>query len=276
MSYRKLASALLFSCLSIIAVAETANTSSTSGPTASPSASTTKSSTNSGCHTALPANTQPSAISVTSRSLYKAYDDNSVAADLKYKGKLLKVTGKIENIDTDIMDELYVSLEGDGYFGTVTCYFSDQYKSAAAGLSKGSTITIEGTCDGHFIGPNLKNCRIEGAKTTSTTSGSSSAPSSITARKLYQEYDENAVAADLKFKGKTIKVTGTVENIDTDIMDDIYVSLEGDGYFGTVQCYISDSSINRAAALSKGSTVTIRGRCDGHFMGPILKNCTIE
>lgn len=219
---------------------------------------------------------QSSAISISSRDLYKAYDDNAVAADLKYKGKLLKVTGKVESIDTDIMDEIYVSLEGDGYFGTVTCYFSDAHASAAAGLSKGSTITIQGTCDGHFIGPNLKDCSIEGAKPSSNSSTSSSAPSNISAKDLFKEYDENAVAADLKFKGKTLTVTGTVEDIDTDIMDDIYVSLEGDGYFGTVQCYISDSAINEVASLKKGSTVKIRGTCDGHFMGPILKNCTIE
>ena len=98
----------------------------------------------------------------------------------------------------------------------------------------------------------------------------------ISAKELYSEYDANGVAADLKYKGKILAVTGTVDNIDKDIMDDIYVTLEGDDFIGSIQCFFADSHVGEAASLRKGQTLTIKGQCNGQLMNVLLKGCVIE
>jgi len=44
---------------------------------------------------------------ITSQQLYNAYEANEVAADQKYKGKILLVSGEIEDIAKDITDTIY-------------------------------------------------------------------------------------------------------------------------------------------------------------------------
>jgi len=50
----------------------------------------------------------------------------------------------------------------------------------------------------------------------------------ISAADLYANYDANEVSADENFKGKTFYVTGIVEEIKKDFMNDIYVTLKQD------------------------------------------------
>jgi|TARA_B110000858_G_scaffold160290_1_gene184290 hypothetical protein len=98
----------------------------------------------------------------------------------------------------------------------------------------------------------------------------------VSAKKLYADYDANGVSADMKYKGKVLSVTGKINNIDKDFMDEIYVSLKGDEYFGDIQCYFAESHIQEAANLSKGQTITVKGVCDGQMMNVILKGCVID
>ena len=98
----------------------------------------------------------------------------------------------------------------------------------------------------------------------------------VSAKKLYLDYDANGVSADMKYKGKVLSVTGKINNIDKDFMDEIFVTLKGDEYFGDIQCYFSKSHVQEAANLSKGQTITVKGICDGQMMNVILKGCKIE
>jgi|TARA_B110000879_G_C11018244_1_gene449854 hypothetical protein len=98
----------------------------------------------------------------------------------------------------------------------------------------------------------------------------------VSAKKLYADYDANGVSADMKYKGKVLSVTGKINNIDKDFMDEIYVSLKGDEYFGDIQCYFAESHIQEAANLSKGQTITVKGVCDGQMMNVLLKGCVID
>ena len=99
---------------------------------------------------------------------------------------------------------------------------------------------------------------------------------SISAEKLYSEYEANEVAADLKYKGKVIEVTGIVRLIDKGLMDEIYVTLKGNEYFGDIQCFFSESRAQEAASLKKGSKITIIGLCDGQMMNVLLQGSRIK
>jgi hypothetical protein len=98
----------------------------------------------------------------------------------------------------------------------------------------------------------------------------------ISASQLYADYESNGVAADQKYKGKVLLVSGTVNNIDRDITDNIYVTLKGDEYFGDIQCFFAEDHVNTASQLSKGQQITVKGKCDGKMMNVMLKGCVIE
>ena len=98
----------------------------------------------------------------------------------------------------------------------------------------------------------------------------------VSASQLYSDYEANGVAADEKYKNKILKVTGTVNTIDKDIMDQIYVTLNGSNVIGDVQCFFSDDYVSDASQLQKGQKITVVGKCDGKLMNVMLKGCSIE
>ena len=99
----------------------------------------------------------------------------------------------------------------------------------------------------------------------------------VTAHEINQAYEANEVAADVKYKGKVIQVSGVVEGIEKDFMDTIFVKLSAGGEFGyaSVECYFGDSHQADAASLSKGQRVTIKGLGDGYLGDVMIRGCTL-
>lgn len=98
----------------------------------------------------------------------------------------------------------------------------------------------------------------------------------IRSNQLFSEYEANDIAADKRYKGQVLQVTGSVGNISRDILDTIYVTLKtGDFKIFSIQCFFADSFEDEAADLSPNQFLTIRGRCDGKFGNVILKDCII-
>lgn len=62
-------------------------------------------------------------IQVSASDLIKAYDDNIVAADYRYTGKLLSVSGSLMSIDK-YGDSIHVHLRASEISNYVTCIFS--------------------------------------------------------------------------------------------------------------------------------------------------------
>ncbi len=101
----------------------------------------------------------------------------------------------------------------------------------------------------------------------------------ITATELLKAYDENGVAADQLYKGKKLKVTGTVNHIDTDITGEAYVTLindENEYSIISVQCYFKDANIDMITGLKSGDIVTIIGTGGGSSFNVYLEDCVIE
>lgn len=91
----------------------------------------------------------------------------------------------------------------------------------------------------------------------------------LKANKLFKEYSDNEVAADAKYKGKVVVVSGTVQNIGKDMMDQAYVVIGGSGLMDGVQCTFTKGENNSVAALTKGVVVNIKGEVTGK-MGNVL------
>lgn len=97
----------------------------------------------------------------------------------------------------------------------------------------------------------------------------------ITPKELYAAYEANEVAADEKYKGKTIAITGSISDIKKDILDHPYVSFHTD-YLKSVTCYFPDDSSKDIAELEKDQKITIIGKCRGlSLMNVVIKDCKI-
>lgn len=115
---------------------------------------------------AAPAKKVPAAadvVPVDAATLLADFEGNEAAADAKYKGKVLKVTGNVHKVDTEFLDkdQYIVRLDnGDQYsFLTVNC--SDVVAAKAATVVPDSTVTVQGTFqDGGDLGVELKACEV--------------------------------------------------------------------------------------------------------------------
>jgi hypothetical protein len=99
-----------------------------------------------------PAKMAAEAISVSAVDLWSAYDGNAVKADSTYKGKVVRLSGKVSKVDKDLTDDKpYVALECAPYMDWVHVYFKQSEASKLADLNKGQTITIVGKCEGKSV-----------------------------------------------------------------------------------------------------------------------------
>jgi len=116
----------------------------------------------------------------------------------------------------------------------------------------------------------------QGGSGSSSTPNPSAPPISVTALALASAYDENEVAADEKYNGKVLIVSGTVESIDT-VLGSTSVTLKGkEMSIVGVQCFVDDSQKSAVARLKKGGQATVQGTCDGKSLNVELKDCAIK
>lgn len=97
----------------------------------------------------------------------------------------------------------------------------------------------------------------------------------ISANELYGEYDRNEVAADTKYEGKVIAVTGVIQDIGKDVLDDVYIVIGGAGFLDGVQCTFMDSQASVVGDLSKGQSVTVKGVVDGKLGNVLINKCSL-
>lgn len=119
---------------------------------------------------------------------------------------------------------------------------------------------------------------VSGGKSSSFSSTDKKTPGAIeiNAAQLYQEYNSNQVAADAKYKGKILSVSGTVNDIG-DIIDAPYVILGTQQIPLGIQCMFSKQDEPLLAQISKGQSLRIQGKCDGlSIVSVILSNCLIQ
>jgi hypothetical protein len=82
-------------------------------------------------------------------------------------------------------------------------------------------------------------------------------PTEVTAVELARAYDANTVAADQKFKGKVLRITGIVQDISTDMTGDAYLELKGINQFLSVRAELKKGQDEKAAKLMKGDKVVL-------------------
>ena len=110
--------------------------------------------------------TKETLIIVDATTLVKDYDNNKLAAQDKYTGKLVQTTAVIKNISSDVTGSYFLSLNPTAdqyYFGTsIGCYFADGLqRSQLTALSNGQSVTVQGKMSDMSIGiVVMKECSI--------------------------------------------------------------------------------------------------------------------
>ena len=102
-------------------------------------------------------------------------------------------------------------------------------------------------------------------------------PIRITAVRLHQEYDDNEVAADAKYKGHTLLVDGSINSIDKDFLNHIVVHLRAGNEFTTVMATVDDADATKAAGLKKRQKIVLLCKGGTRIMdSATLDECRIQ
>lgn len=99
----------------------------------------------------------------------------------------------------------------------------------------------------------------------------------VSSKTIYQDFEDNEVAAEDRYKDKKLFVNGKIAAITTDPMGNPCVSLDGgkDG-FGKVVCVFPKDSRKEIGTLKKGQPVVIYGKCYGMTLQQVfIRDCSI-
>ena len=231
------------------------------------------------------------AISVSATDLMQAYEDNQIAADAMYKGKTLIVKGTINKMVSG--EQPSVLFDTNNLVWGVQCYFSSGSESSLASLRTGQTVFIKGKCNGrrYNAGVTLQDCSIVSAPSETSPSPANenaenetnrSVPTeqpqakiAVTSVNLMQAYEDNQIAADAKYKGKTLVVRGTINKMVSGSPPSVL--LDTNNIAWGVQCVFSSESASSLASLRTGQTVVIEGTCNGrrYSASVVLQDCSL-
>jgi hypothetical protein len=102
----------------------------------------------------------PPPIEVTAIQLHRDYEANEVAADAKYKGRMLLVDGVIDSIDKDFTGDVVIHLRSGDQFNQVAATMKNA--SGTAELHRRQRITVTCTGGTRIIGSAmLENCALD-------------------------------------------------------------------------------------------------------------------
>jgi hypothetical protein len=92
------------------------------------------------------------AIVVSDGELSRAFLDNEISADEKYKGKLIEVTGRIDDLGKSKYGDIQYILHGSSGGGGIQCVLAEinnkEHKEKYVNLKNGQVVTIRGYVQG--------------------------------------------------------------------------------------------------------------------------------
>lgn len=104
---------------------------------------------------------KPAEVELTASELYKAYENDDIAAGERFANKILRITGVVSLIDVkNRSDTHYIRLtgsEGD-LMQSVQCMFDKKYASLLCQLEKGQVVTVQGRYNGSIIAMRMVEC----------------------------------------------------------------------------------------------------------------------
>jgi len=97
------------------------------------------------------------AYSVDAKNFFTEYNTDENAANRKYLGKVVEVSGKIRSVDVDDRGTMNVAIE-TGEMGAVNCQFEKKDKMPS--VVAGNLVRVKGICSGFLLDVVLVDCEI--------------------------------------------------------------------------------------------------------------------
>lgn len=113
------------------------------------------------------------------------------------------------------------------------------------------------------------------SNSTESSKTESSAPGEMTADALFDEYQKDKEAADRKYKGKVLTITGTVDTVKVGLSGNPYVTMKTSNLILRVQFLFKRKDESALSRLRKGDQATIRGRVSGRIGNVLLEECEV-
>jgi hypothetical protein len=158
-----------------------------------------------------------------------------------------------------------MTLELTGLPGsTVDFIFGPDKKTELAALRVGGTVTVRGKCKGKVRAYVTFEDAILMVKEPERAVEAPPGPAiRVSADDLYKAFDENVIAAEVKYKNKVLEVTGKVNKVLRNDVSKAVVELQVEDGIAIVICEFLAKDTQQLAVVKKGQEVVIRGKCLG-------------
>jgi hypothetical protein len=221
---------------------------------------------------AAPASPPPE-LRVSAEALAREYAADTRAADARYKGRWLAVTGYLEDVDlfpAGLACLRIRGLPGDAPPGLparmLRCEFAAGCVSQLVRLDRGQQLTFKGRCQGDHGGlVDFVDCQV-------LDLGADPARR-VTAAELTRAFVEEESAARQRYKDQVLLVEGTVIG-QKEIRGMPWLLLGGHNEQSPVPVRVAvgypDECKDDFARLKNGDRIQVRGECGGLFLGEVL------
>jgi hypothetical protein len=85
---------------------------------------------------------QKEIVRATAQELFDAYESNEVATDIRLKGKIIEISGRVQSVNKNAFDSMYVALETRNQFMSANVHPNKQDESKIAGLRRGQNVVF--------------------------------------------------------------------------------------------------------------------------------------
>ncbi|MFK8162413.1 MAG: hypothetical protein AB8H12_08110 [Lewinella sp.] len=102
----------------------------------------------------------PTEITINAGTLYAAFEADEAAANSKYVGKVIEVSGMLSEMSKNEAGQYSLNLGADSMLGQVVCNLSNTNPAQTKAASIGQSITVKGLCTGYLFDVVLDNSAI--------------------------------------------------------------------------------------------------------------------
>lgn len=212
---------------------------------------------------------------LTADDLIRACYEGEKDGDKKYKDKAVAVTGIVGSVESDYIRVDCFSQD----FTLYTVRVKPADKGDLTKVTKGSVVTASGICNGTVLGGvELEKAILDNSLAVNPDYNSALA---VPILDLMKAYNENELAADEKYWGKTLEIKGEVKyiadsadyivlvpeghaNTLENVLDGITVYFENSSDFDKIK---ADANPDALGSPKKKTTVTVVGVCYGETFG---------
>jgi len=101
-------------------------------------------------------------IKITADHLDRIYDGNEVQVNAWLKGRVVEITGTVDDLGKETMAGGYILLKGESAPAfRARCLFDDQHQELVTGLVPGRKVTVKGTCEGKAGQLLIRDCTLQ-------------------------------------------------------------------------------------------------------------------